>query len=181
MTVSTSVKQQTLWTVAQDDQLKSLYDEGYSSSQIGGFMGKTRNSIIGRVHRLHLNLRGAGKHPPKEAKRARSGRAVKPRGTRSNVIQFRPRPKQEQIEIRCAEIEPRHVSLAELESGDCRYAYGDNPFTFCGHAKMRDPINANKDLSYCPAHYDLCRRQEQPASLIKSLEKHAVFIAEATA
>jgi hypothetical protein len=54
--------------------------------------------------------------------------------------------------LRCVEIEPRHLSLIELEPGDCRYPYGgdeeDEPITFCGHPRR-------EDASYCTAHFHL--------------------------
>jgi GcrA cell cycle regulator len=56
--------------------------------------------------------------------------------------------------LRCADIEPRHLSLSELEADDCRYPYGGDTdgeaITFCGHSKRADS-------SYCPAHFHLTR------------------------
>ena len=41
--------------------------------------------------------------------------------------------------LRCVEIEPRHLSLIDLEHGDCRYPYGGDEegeaITFCGHPR----------------------------------------------
>jgi GcrA cell cycle regulator len=54
--------------------------------------------------------------------------------------------------LRCVEIEPRHLSLIELEVADCRYPYGGDeegePITFCGHPRR-------EDSSYCTAHFYL--------------------------
>jgi GcrA cell cycle regulator len=62
--------------------------------------------------------------------------------------------------LRCVEIEPRHLSLIELEAGDCRYPYGGDeegePITFCGHPRR-------EDSSYCTAHFHLiCGPDAQP-------------------
>ena len=47
---------------------------------------------------------------------------------------------------------PRHLSLVDLEPGDCRYPYGGDAegeaITFCGH-----PRRAGS--SYCVAHFHL--------------------------
>jgi GcrA cell cycle regulator len=70
---------------------------------------------------------------------------------------IRPMPvfeRTETTELRCVEIEPRRLSLVELESGDCRYPYGGDEegeaITFCGH-----PQRAAS--SYCTAHFHLTR------------------------
>ena len=51
--------------------------------------------------------------------------------------------------VQIFEIEPRNVTLAELEAGECRYAYGDSDFTFCGH-------KVQPGSSYCRPHHMLC-------------------------
>lgn len=53
------------WTEGRCEQLKALWDEGHSASQIGRVMGMTRNSVIGKVHRLGLD--GRAKAPPRPA------------------------------------------------------------------------------------------------------------------
>lgn len=40
------------WTDEQTDAILRLWAEGHSTSQIGNLVGRTRNSIIGRLHRL---------------------------------------------------------------------------------------------------------------------------------
>jgi GcrA cell cycle regulator len=60
----------------------------------------------------------------------------------------------ETVKPRCVEINPRHLSLGELERGDCRYPYGGDEegeaITFCGH-----PRRAGS--SYCAPHFHLTR------------------------
>jgi GcrA cell cycle regulator len=54
--------------------------------------------------------------------------------------------------LRCVEVDPRHLSLLELERKDCRYPYGGDEegeaITFCGHPRR-------KGSSYCTAHFHL--------------------------
>jgi GcrA cell cycle regulator len=56
--------------------------------------------------------------------------------------------------LRCVAIAPRHLSLTDLEPGDCRYPYGGDEdgvaITFCGHPRR-------KNSSYCGAHFRLSR------------------------
>ena len=60
----------------------------------------------------------------------------------------------ETVKLRCVEIDPRHLSLLELEPGDCRYPYGGDEegeaITFCGHPRR-------EDSSYCAPHFHLTR------------------------
>jgi GcrA cell cycle regulator len=62
--------------------------------------------------------------------------------------------------LRCADIEPRHLSHIELETDHCRYPYGGDEegetITFCGHPRRGDS-------SYCAAHFDLTRGRGTPA------------------
>jgi hypothetical protein len=47
------------WTDDRIEQLKTLYAGGMTGSQIAAEMGLlTRNAVIGKIHRLGLDLRG---------------------------------------------------------------------------------------------------------------------------
>jgi GcrA cell cycle regulator len=56
----------------------------------------------------------------------------------------------ETVKLRCVDIDPRHLSLIDLEPDDCRYPYGGDEdgeaITFCGHPRRRGS-------SYCTAHF----------------------------
>lgn len=43
-----------VWTAEADDELRRLQAGGYSGGRIAALMGKTRNAVIGRLHRLKL-------------------------------------------------------------------------------------------------------------------------------
>jgi GcrA cell cycle regulator len=64
------------------------------------------------------------------------------------------------VKLRCVAIEPRHLSLIELERGDCRYPYGGDEegeaITFCGHPRR-------PGSSYCAPHFHLSRDPIVPA------------------
>ena len=63
------------------------------------------------------------------------------------------------LKLRCVAIEPRHLSLIELERGDCRYPYGGDEegeaITFCGHPRR-------PGSSYCTPHFHLSRNPVEP-------------------
>jgi len=134
------------WTEERVEQLKTLWTEGLSASQIARVLGGvTRNAVIGKVHRLGL------------AGRASSMRAERPR------IALSPKPA-----LRAAPQEP--VVLEEdpvpLDDGNfatvltindrmCRWPIGDpseEQFHFCG----RKPKAGSP---YCEAH---ARKAYQP-------------------
>ena len=60
----------------------------------------------------------------------------------------------ERVKLRCVRIDPRHLSLIDLEPGDCRYPYGGEEdgeaITFCGHPRRTGS-------SYCAPHFHLTR------------------------
>ena len=45
------------WTPERIDTLKSLWNKGISITQIGKRMGMSRNSVVGKAHRLNLARR----------------------------------------------------------------------------------------------------------------------------
>lgn len=47
--------------------------------------------------------------------------------------------------MRCAEVDPLHVSILDLTDDCCRWPYGEQNFTFCGHRRI-------DGSSYCDAH-----------------------------
>jgi hypothetical protein len=66
------------WTAEQDKYLRHLWMErGLSLMQIGRRMGKTRNAIAGRIHRLGMS--GLGDRLPGQSFRADYGDKVVPR------------------------------------------------------------------------------------------------------
>lgn len=44
---------------------------------------------------------------------------------------------------------PLNIGLEDLKNSQCRYPYGDGPYTFCGHpVKEKSP--------YCTEHHKIC-------------------------
>jgi GcrA cell cycle regulator len=74
------ILQQTAWSAADDKILKILWDQGHSASEIGRSLNRTKNSVIGRSHRLKLEPR----HNP--TKHLTPG-VVRPSRTREAVAQ----------------------------------------------------------------------------------------------
>lgn len=134
-----------VWTEEEDATLKRLWAEGYSGSEIGVILHRTRNAIIGRVHRLDLPPRAvATMTPPKSGKRRAAPRPLKPR----RVTHF-PR-----VELTVAVVAPvpAMASVMALTARMCRYPIGDPKkpgFGFCGAKKQ-------EGSSYCGFHHRIC-------------------------
>src|ERR1700722_7844064 len=70
------------WSEDRVEQLKNLWTEGLSASQIARALGGvTRNAVIGKVHRLGL----AGRASPSRSERPRLPMAPKIPSVRSHV------------------------------------------------------------------------------------------------
>lgn len=134
------------WTEERVEQLKKLWAEGLSASQIARTMGDvTRNAVIGKVHRLGLSGR------------ATTNRADRPR--RATIPKPMPKP---------VVAEPEAVVEATLENGDfatvmtlsstmCRWPIGDpgsNEFHFCGN-------KTEAASPYCEAHVRMAYQPSQ--------------------
>jgi len=135
------------WTDERVEQLKGLWNEGLSASQIARALGGiSRNAVIGKVHRLGL------------AGRAVPTRSERPRTQRRTAIHTAPAP----IEV----IEEDPIPLADghfatvltITDRMCHWPIGDpseNEFHFCG----RKPRPGSP---YCEAH---ARKAYQPQQL----------------
>ncbi len=134
------------WTDERVEQLKSLWTEGLSASQIARALGGvTRNAVIGKVHRLGL----AGRVSPSRSERPRL-----PVVPKVAVRLHAPEPP-------VVEEDPIHladgnfVTVLTINDRMCRWPIGDpseNEFHFCGHK----PKNGSP---YCEAH---ARKAYQP-------------------
>jgi GcrA cell cycle regulator len=134
----------TVWTDEQSKVLIALLAEGKSFAEIAALLNEqfntaySRNAVCGKGFRLQVRAPRKVKASPKPRKR----KPVEP------VI--KPPPRMEEIQLRCVEVEPRHLTLDQLEPNDCRYPFGDGPFTFCGHGSM-------EGSPYCVSHFHLTR------------------------
>lgn len=141
----------TVWTDEQSEVLVALLAQGRSYAEIAETLNEqfntsySRNAACGKGFRLRVTAPPKIKAPPRERKRKPAAVSVKPP------------PRIEEIRLRCAEIEPRHLTLEQLDPDDCRYPFGEGPFTFCGRLKL-------EGRSYCPEHFRLSTAKERSNS-----------------
>lgn len=132
------------WSEPRVERLRRLIAERQSSGSIARTLSKefgqgvSRCAIIGKAHRLKLQLNGKTTKPKDGAKPVRKPRQRKPR----IVLPPPPPPPPEPVEpssLRC--------SLLELTSTSCRWPIGDpqrKDFCFCGAPAPERP--------YCAEH-----------------------------
>jgi GcrA cell cycle regulator len=167
--IGTGERKEMSWTDERVEQLKRLWAEGLSASQIAGELGGiTRNAVIGKVHRLGLS--GRAKAPSSAAPRQRKARPP------SHVLRMaRPAMRgntalaHHALQVYELDVEPEQApvenvvpigqrcSLLELSDAKCRWPIGDpgsSEFYFCGG-------KPTGELPYCAYH---ARIAYQPAN-----------------
>lgn len=138
-----------IWTKEMDDTLERLWADGYSASQISfrldraGLASKSRNAVIGRIHRLKLPPR-ANKRAATQPKAARPLRAPNPKWDRP----------EKPITVPVADVARK--TLMELNdhgighpAHECRFPVGEPTQGFCA-------LPAVPGLSYCEGHAQRC-------------------------
>ncbi len=150
------------WTPERTNALIALWDEGHSTAEIGRRLGVTKNSVVGKVHRLRLPKRGSPIHSSASRGEAPISIARAPisRGTASQRPMASPPPRsahtpgaapQPQPIVLKVVYEPMPanvINLSALTSDMCSWPIGDpgmEGFRFCGRSAV-----AGKP--YCAEH-----------------------------
>jgi GcrA cell cycle regulator len=152
--------QSTRWTPEHTEALRNHLAGGMSYSEVVQAINAkfgtsySRSAAIGRAQRMEL----AGPGDPDDLSRPSPKRPRLERPRERHIPEFMPRipifERAETTKLRCVEIDPRHLSLFDLERGDCRYPYGGDEegeaISFCGHPRRQGS-------SYCGPHFYLTR------------------------
>jgi GcrA cell cycle regulator len=148
------------WSNERIEQLRSLWRDGLSASQIATQLGGvTRNAVIGKAHRLGLTGRPspiknntAGVARPRPQRRPRAEHAIVPR---PHVAVQPPRPIERQPAPAVELEDMPGATLLTLTDRICKWPIGDPrnaDFHFCGRGSA-------EGLPYCAEH---ARRAYQP-------------------
>ena len=157
----------TNWASEHSDALREFLALKLSCSEAAAAINRkfrtcySRSAVLGRARRMGLVASTQPERPPQVTTLRVTpslGRLGEVRSTEPRSFQLPwPMPAFEKTEIpklRCVEIEPRHLSVVDLERGDCRYPYGGDEegeaITFCGHPRR-------PGSSYCTPHFHLSR------------------------
>ena len=145
----------TPWTLERTERLIALTKAGCSGSVIAAKLGVTRNSVIGKVGRLGMQL-GMG-NCRNGNRRIRTGRPLKPVLTSFNKYRkpkVKSKPELEKAPIPVPTInDVARVTFPELEAHHCKYPIGDprqSGFGFCGLERI-------PGSPYCMPHTRISR------------------------
>ena len=126
-----------------------LWREGYSASQIASILknGRTRNSVIGYVHRNFEYPSRKKANGPSTIKAARQPKQFRrPAAAATKRAEPAPVPS-------TAGLPPLLLPLEDMKHGQCRYACNDarswQQHLFCGH-----PVAG--ESPYCAEHHRIC-------------------------
>lgn len=136
------------WTDERVEELKRLWAEGHSASEIGRRLRITRNGVLGKVHRLKLP--GRKVETRKRDSVIRLPRSTRPK--RQNCGHGGQRPKKQQAPkpVVAPIPEPLMIDLMSKADSQCSFPIGhvgEPGFGFCGHPATHGP--------YCAGHHRL--------------------------
>ena len=144
LTIYSIITDEMAWTMEKTEQLRKLWGEGHTASQISKMIGDgiSRNAVIGKSHRLGLQGRAQSRmiSAPKINNRVSSEnngitKQRRPRGLRAIVIE--------------KDFEPENpIPLEKLTDKVCRWPIGhpnEKDFYFCGRSSMDGRV-------YCKLH-----------------------------
>lgn len=145
------------WTDEMVEDLKKMWKEGMTTGEIGKKLGVSKNSIVGKVHRLGLSGRPSpikkkdeadsaasqsqasvkekkpapAKKPAASEKKTENQAAAKPAKTEKAPEKENKKKEAEQETYK----RPEKVTVADLDNHTCRWPIGDpkdENFHFCG-------------------------------------------------
>lgn len=121
------------WTEQMVDDLCRLWDEGLTASEIAKKIGVSKNSIVGKVHRLCLKARPS----PIKKKDEEFDSVAEEQVFEDEMAEFDSEEwVQEEIKPAAKKcVKKERVKLMELDGHTCRWPIGDprdDDFCFCG-------------------------------------------------
>ena len=150
-----------IWTMEAAEQAASLWKSGLAASLVAEELGRTRNSVIGKLHRMGLT----DSSRPQEI-RIRKKPVYRPRPQRPKAA-FTPAPEDDSLKDNPDRLHPFDAAIPqkqrrqtwELTEKTCKWPIGipGHPdFAHCGGESLEGYI-------YCESH---CSRAFQPAQPI---------------
>ena len=152
----------TPWSKADEDKLIAMWKEGIKGAVIAATLGKSRSTILGKVHRMRnyglLDYRDEPKQRALEAARKREKEEARPKASRGGkrVMQFNPPPMPKIEPIVAPSKAPEipfdpnkdYPTITNLTLRMCRHVMTEDTSVnalYCG-----DPVHR---LSYCKGHH----------------------------
>lgn len=130
-----------VWTDEQVEELKRLWDQGLTTGEIGKALGVSKNSVVGKAHRLELNGRPS---PIKRNSEEIEAVAEVPEKT----VEKKKAAKTPSAKKTAEKEKKKLFTVNDLTSTSCRWPIGDpkdEDFHFCGEKAL-------PDKPYCAKH-----------------------------
>ena len=146
------------WTDERVEELKKLWSEGHSASQIAARMGGvTRNAVIGKVHRLGLSGRAAPAKPKAVVAETRTS-VINDEPVAVTVSERRPMRSVLRDLPPITDIGLGRATVSSIGNDQCKWPIGDpasEDFHFCGQS-------TTGGKPYCAYHVQLAFQPSQP-------------------
>lgn len=153
------------WPEEADKLIRKLLGEGKKFAEIATALNSelglsfSKNAVIGRAHRIgsrsdDTQVRHKRSAQPERKRRrlgAPSDLTPAAGAPRPDICDAAPEPAPTFEAPPRSQAEPGAWRLLDLEHNQCRYPFGEGPFTFCGC------LVAGEGRSYCADHERVCR------------------------
>ncbi len=134
------------WTDKMVEDLKVMWKQGLTTGEIGKRLGVSKNSIVGKVHRLQLDARPSPikkkeDNTPKDTASVPETSPQKTQTKDKKTADTQEKKEQKNISstpvttIKTEKKHDGHVHLTDLDNHTCRWPIGDpkdENFHFCG-------------------------------------------------
>ena len=130
-----------VWTEETVEELKKMWDKGMTTGQIAKALNVTKNSIIGKVHRLCLTARPSPIKKSSTPKTETEDKKTAPKAKKTCKTTEKKEKVVEPKEVKVVEpapkvvVEETNIPLVKLDNHTCRWPLGDpkdDDFCFCG-------------------------------------------------
>jgi GcrA cell cycle regulator len=143
-----------VWSDKKIEELKKLWGKGLTTTEIGKKLNVSKNSVVGKVHRLGLKSRPSPIKVTKEEPKSKKSLPVEKKSAK--VATVAPKPKNEikipEVKVKSKDktkVADTSVDIIDLKPGMCKWPSGDPKtpnFHFCGKKSL-------EGKPYCAAHY----------------------------
>jgi hypothetical protein len=144
------------WTEQQGKIAKQLCAEGKTATQIAAVVKKTRNAVIGYLHRNGIRM-GEGRRPPviQKPKVERKPKVIHRKVEKSErkppILSFEP--------IWKKKVGDMGIPFLKAGHNQCRYVVNTSPAMVCG-----EPTKT-VSCSWCEEHYEIVFQRPEPRPL----------------